>query len=128
MASEQLPITEQDILNQVTALGGDVTPDVEMLAATAANRLRLHGVHRNADGRKVDEEQLKKAGAATKILETLQASTSALDQRMQHAAEPEVVEAKKKVAAIRKMALAVKAAVSILLGNLDDPAINLVRG
>ena len=128
MASEQLPITEQDILHQVTALGSDVTPDVAMLAATAANRLRLHGVHRNADGRLVDEEQLKKAGAATKVLEELEARASALDQQTQHATEPEVVEAKKKVAAIRKMALAVKAAVSILLGDTDDPAINLVRG
>ncbi len=128
MASEQLPITEQDILNQVTAMGGEVTPDVEMLAATAANKLELHGVRRNADGRLVDEEQLKKAGAATKILEDLQARASALDQQTQHASEPSVVEAKKKVAAIRKMALAVKAAVSILLGDTENPAINLSCG
>ena len=125
---EQLPITEEDILSQVTALGGKVTSDVEMLAATAANKLKLHGVRRNADGRKVDDEQLKKAGAATKVLEELQARAYALDQQTQHATEPGVIEAKKKVARIRKMALAVKAAVSILLGNTDDPAIDLARG
>ena len=124
MNADQLPITEEDICHQVAAMGGEMTEDVSLLARAVAHKLQLHRVRRRTDGRRVDDEQLRKASAATKMLEELHAHASAVDRKMPNGVppQPHIAEAQEKVAPILQATLAVRAAIFTLLGNPDDPA------
>ena len=121
---DKLPITAADIIGQVTAMGGEVTNNIEALAANMAGKLAERGVTRRNDGQKVDDRLLADASMATGALLILQMKTTSFDRDIEErAGEPDIAEERERSEDARQAAIGVQAAISTLLGDMDDPAI-----
>jgi hypothetical protein len=121
---DRSPITKEDICSQVVTMGGQVTEAIETLAGTMAQKLSEVGVEKRTNGERADDNDLAKAACATDGLLSLQLHTTAFSRDTEaRAHEPEVAEMRRTSEETHVSAIAVQAAVSKLLGDLDDPAI-----
>jgi hypothetical protein len=104
---ETLPISRHDICDEVILHGDDDTMAVQEVAADMAQKLAQCGVQMRTDRTRVSDTQLARAGIAKLCWM----------QKFSAEGTPE----------IRQAVIAVSAAVSLLLGDLDNPAIDAMR-